>query len=96
MTCIPVRVRVTIDPCGRILVLENEQLVGLESHAHDAPVRPPHGWHRSAACVTHTFELQIPVPQVTTPLICYEGHDREGDDDVRFHERQRRETPRAL
>lgn len=87
------RVRITVDPCGRYIVWENEQILPLEVDSVTSKDRPraPIGWHKSDACRTYEFEVQVPAPHITTPLItCMTSPPS----DESFGEMTRRETPK--
>lgn len=79
-----VRLHAVVDPCGRVIVSECEKLLPGESYGpwdenlDPRPwFRPPSNWHQNPACVTHTIDLVLPSPLVTTPQLTYgEGFRR--------------------
>ena len=79
-----VRLHAVVDPCGRVIVGECEKLRPGESYGPWDPdkdprpwFRPPANWHQNPACVTHTVDLVLPSPLVTTPQLTFgEGFRR--------------------
>lgn len=78
MTGIHVRLNVTVDPCGRVIVGETERLLPGETHwtapcERDASGRYLRGWYDMPGCVTHTVDLVVPCPLITTPQLTWRG-----------------------
>lgn len=63
-----VRVRIIVDPAGRVLVHELERLAPNEPDDR----RPPY-WYQRAECVTHELDVMLPCPTITTPQLTYVG-----------------------
>ncbi len=75
---IAVRLYATVDPCGRLLVGETERLLPGETWQNapcerDAQGRHIRSWHDLPGCVTHTIDLVVPCPLITTPQITWRG-----------------------
>jgi hypothetical protein len=76
-SAIPIRIRIIVDPCGRVLVHEVEKLAPGEGRSFDSKtgrmvgIDPPDSWYRRAHCVTHTIDIEVPAPTMTTPQITY-------------------------
>lgn len=71
MTAVNVKVRITVDPAGRVLVWESEQ--SLPSDRIPDPDYPSQtrdvsgAWHRQPGCVTYWMNIDVPVPTLAEP-----------------------------
>lgn len=72
MSAINVKIRVTVDPAGRVLVWENERVLPSDrivvaddtgSYEQDISGR----WNSNPGCVTYVLDVMLPTPALPAP-----------------------------
>ncbi len=66
MTAVNVKVRITVDPAGRVLVWEREQSLPSDLSPHDAE-NLSGAWHKRPGCRTYILDVDVPVPPLDAP-----------------------------